>query len=87
MNMSGKRKKKLNRSHPDCAKYLERFEALWGAYTAKEQAEKAKYPDWDGKDHPANPKFQEEYRRLCKEIQELQKEYDYLFVDEAKGRE
>ena len=83
--MSGKRKKRLNRTHPDCAKYRERFDALYDTYIEKEQREKEKYPGWNGNDHPASRELRESYRQLCREIQALQKEFDYLLIDAPHG--
>lgn len=80
--MSGTKQKRLNRDHPDCAKYTKKFNALWDAYMEREKAEKAKYPDWRGRDQPADAVLRPLHRKLSDDIKALQQEYSYLFTDE-----
>lgn len=79
--MSESRRKKLNKNHPDCAEYTERFNALWDAYFALEEKEKAKYPDWQGKDHPAYTILRPIHKECCEKTKALQEEYAYLFTE------
>lgn len=81
--MSDTKKMILNKSHPDCAKYTEKFNALWDAYIELEEKEEAKYPAWSGKDHPANTVLRPARRKLSEDIKALQKEYSYLFTEES----
>ena len=80
--MRDTKKMKLNKSHPDCAEYTEKFNALWDAYIELEEKEEAKYPTWSGKDHPANAVLRPARRKLSEDIKALQKEYAYLFTEE-----
>lgn len=74
-------KRKLNKAHPDCAAYTEKFNALWDTYSKREEEELAKYPDYKGLDHPAYAVLRPLHRKLSEDIKDLQKEYDYLFTD------
>ncbi len=82
MSMSGQRRKRLNRNHPDCAAYTAKFRAIWDAYFKKEDEEKAKYPDWHGWDHPADSVLRPIHKKCCEETKKLQQEYAYLFTEE-----
>lgn len=77
--MSGE--KRLDQSHPDCAEYTAKFRKVWDDYRELEEREKAKYPDWRGKDHPANDVLRPAYRECCRKMKALQKQYSYLFVE------
>ena len=80
--MPEKQKHKLDTSHPDCAEYTARFHAIWDAYFALDDEETAKYPNWNGLDHPANVILCPAYRECCKATKKLQQEYSYLFIEE-----
>lgn len=80
--MSGRRK--IDLQHPDCTIYRRKFEKLWSDYRKLEEAERAKYPDWRGLDHPADEALVPAYRECCKKMKELQQEYAYLFTKEAE---
>lgn len=77
--MSAKRKI-LDESHPDCAKYNKEFHAIWDAFFELEKRETAKYPDWRGLDHPANSVLTPARRKCCQDTETLQKKYAYLFT-------
>ena len=64
--------------------YSAKHKALWAAYIQLEEAEEAKYPDWRGKDHPADAVLRPARRKLSEEIKALQKEYAYLFDENIK---
>ncbi len=48
-------KKKVDRAHPLYAEYLAKCEILFRNYTEKIETERAKYPEWQGLDHPSDP--------------------------------
>ena len=73
--------KRLNKSHPDCAIYAARFKKIWDAYFEFEAAERAKYPDWRGLDHPSDLVTRPAHRKCCEATRQLQEEYSYLFSD------
>lgn len=78
----GDGRRKLNRSHPDYAEYTKKFNALWDAYAKREEEELAKYPPQRGQDHPAYVVLRPIHRKLCEDIKSLQREYEYLFVED-----
>ena len=80
-------KKRLKREHPDAAEYKAKFDAIWDAYFEIEEAEKAKYPDWRGLDHPADAVLRPLHRKCCEQTKELQREYSYLFTEEKEAGE
>lgn len=78
--MSAEKKVHINRNHPDYPEYIEKCKALGDKWFAMEEEERAKYPDWKGKDHPADTK--EIYRQLNAGLKQLQAEYAHLFIIE-----
>lgn len=74
-------KRKLDTTHPDCEEYTRKFTELWNKYHEFEEQERAKYPNWRGKDHPADAVVVPAYRKCCEEMKVLQKEYAHIFVD------
>ena len=78
--MSGR--KHLKQDHPDCAEYTRKFSEIWDKYFSIEDTERAKYPDWRGKDHPADEVLRPAFRKLSEDIKALQQEYSYLFTEE-----
>ena len=80
MIMPEKQRRRINTEHPDCAKYEAQFHAIWDPYFALEEKEKAKYPGWNGQDHPADIILRPMYRKCCEETKVLQKKYAYLFT-------
>lgn len=72
----------VNKNHPDYPMYSAKHKALWDVYFKLDEAERAKYPDWKGKDHPANTVLRPAFRKLSEDIKALQKEYAYLFTEE-----
>lgn len=72
----------INRSHPDFQEYSRKFHEIWDEYYLLEDTEKAKYPDWQGKDHPADVILRPAYKKCCEETKKLQEEYAYLFTEE-----
>ena len=80
--MSEGKQKHLNKSHPDCSEYTRRFHELWEGYSKLQKDEESKYPDWRGKDHPADEVLRPAFRKLSEDIKALQKEYSYLFIEE-----
>ena len=85
--MHGEKRKSINRNHPNCAEYSARFHAIWDAYFKLEDKEKAKYPDWQGKDHPANAVLRPIHKKCCAETRALQEEYAYLFTEDIPDNE
>lgn len=80
--MNDTKRKRLNREHPDCEEYTKKFNAIWDAYAELEKEEEAKYPDWGGKDHPADTVLRPARRKLSEDIKALQQEYAYLFTED-----
>ncbi len=74
----------VDKTHPDYPVYSAKHKALWDTYIKLEEEEEAKYPDWNGKDHPANTVLRPARRRLSEDVKALQKEYDYLFTEEPR---
>lgn len=72
----------VNKDHPDYPTYAAKHKSLWDAYFELQEAEKSKYPDWDGLDHPADEVLRPAFRKLSEDIKALQKEYAYLFTEE-----
>lgn len=72
----------VDKTHPDYPIYSAKHKALWDAYIKLEEAEEAKYPDWRGRDHPADTVLRPARYKLSKDIETLQQEYSYLFTDE-----
>ena len=81
--MGDTKRKRLNKNHPDCTEYTRKFNAIWDAYFKLENEERAKYPDWQGKDHPADTVLRPIHRECCKKTKALQEEYAYLFTEEV----
>ena len=77
-------KKRLDTTHPDCEEYTKKFKALWDAYYTLEKQEKEKFPDWNGKDHPANDALIPAYNKCCADTKALQNQYSYLFIKETE---
>lgn len=74
--------KHLKQDHPDCAEYTRRFNEIWNKYFAIENTERAKYPDWRGKDHPADEVLRPLHKKCCEQTKKLQEQYSYLFTEE-----
>lgn len=81
--MSESKKKHLNKNHPDCAEYTKKFNKLWDAYMKLWDQEDKKYPNWQGQDSPAHEVLRPAHRKLSEDIRALQREYAYLFTEEA----
>ncbi len=75
-------KRHVDTSHPDCAEYTRKFHEIWNYYFETEAKEKAKYPDWEGKDHPAYEVLRPLHRECCEKTKRLQEQYAYLFIEE-----
>lgn len=73
--------KRIDKNHPDFPEYLRKYKALWDQYYAFEKAEKAKYPNYRGLDHPARAVTVPAYRKCCADSKKLQEEYAYLFTE------
>lgn len=78
--MAGKRR--VDMTHPDSQEYTRKFTKLWDEYRELEKRERAKYPDWRGKDHPADAVLRPAYRKCCEETKALQHAYAHIFVEE-----
>lgn len=65
----------LNESHPDYKEFKEKWDRLVQHYTALDEAERKKYPDWKGFDFPGTDYI----KPLNKKLKELQAEYSYLY--------
>lgn len=78
--MSGKR---VNREHPDYPVYISKCKALFAAYQRQIEEEMEKYPEQHGRDHPAYIVTRQLDREKNVELRKLQKEYSYLFTEEA----
>lgn len=76
----------VNKLHPDYPEYIEKCRAMSEKFFAEEDAEKAKYPDWKGRDHPAGEKLMEISKKHNAALRELQKEYAYLFAEEPVAK-
>lgn len=75
-------RRRVDSSHPDCEEYTRKFKELWAQYYELEDKERAKYPDWKGKDHPADVILVPAYRKCCEETKALQHEYSHIFKEE-----
>ena len=72
--------REINKSHPLYEEYVEKYKKIYLKYADLIDAEEAKYPDWNGLDHPASDKtFPLDKERSAK-LKDLQKEYDFLFT-------
>lgn len=78
--MAGKRK--VDATHPDSQEYTRRFAEIWDEYHKLERQERAKYPDWRGKDHPVDDVLRPAYRKCCEKSKTLQQEYAHIFKEE-----
>ena len=72
-------KKNINKSHPLYEEYISECKTLFQWYEAKIEAERAKYPDWKGLDHPAGKEVRALERERNSKLDELQRKYDFLF--------
>ncbi len=83
MSMNGR--KKINKRHPDYQKYIKECEELRDICIkqeeAVEEAGRAEYPDWCGKDSPWGSKEREIAKKFSRELKELQKKYAHLFLE------
>lgn len=78
-------RKSLNKDHPDCAAYTEKFRAIWDAYYKFEREELATHPTQHGQDHPAYVVLRPAYQKCCEATKALQQEYSYLFTEEPEN--
>jgi hypothetical protein len=74
-------KKKIDKAHPLYAKYVAKCEILFRSYSPKIEAERAKYPEWQGLDHPSYAAVRLLERECNAKLKALQKEFDFLFSD------
>lgn len=72
----------VDKTHPDYPIYSAKHKALWDAYLKLKEVEEAKYPDWRGRDHPADAVLRPLHRKLSDNIKALHQEYSYLFTEE-----
>lgn len=70
----------VNKNHPDYPTYSAKHKELCDAYMKLWDEEEAKYPAWQGQDHPAYEVLRPAHRKLSEDIKALQKEYAYLFT-------
>ena len=77
----------INENHPDYPAYSAKFKELWDAYMKLWDEEDAKYPNWQGRVHPAHEVLHSAHRKLSEDIKALQKEYAYLFFDDDDNEE
>ena len=72
------RGKRINKSHPSYAEYIEKCKLLFEEYIELTEAEEAKYKSWhpgSGFDHPASVAVRELERDRNEKLGVLQKEY------------
>lgn len=72
-------KKSINKNHPLYEEYVSECKNLFQRYEAKIEAERAKYPNWKGLDHPAGTEIRALEREYNSKLRELQHKYDFLF--------
>ena len=70
----------INKEHPDYSEYIEKCKAMNKTYIDEEDALRAQYPDWRGKDHPATDKLLDITKRHNAALKALQREYAHLFT-------
>ena len=75
-------KKRINEGHADYPEYVEKCRRLNDEFRAKEAAEKAKYPDWKGLDHPASDAVYGLKKQFHADLRALREEYAHLFAEE-----
>ena len=73
-------KGKIDKSHPNYPEYVQKCYALSEKYSALEDAERAKYPDWKGLDHPAAREIKRLSNERNADLRQLKQEYSYLFT-------
>ena len=78
-------KKKINQSHPRYADYIAECKALFFEYDAWIEAERAKYPDWNGLDHPSYTVVRPLDRERNAKLRKIQEKYGFLFSEEDEG--
>lgn len=74
----------INKQHPDYLEYIKKCQVISNEFCEKEEIERAKYPNWRGKDHPSDPEVMVHYRKFSAALKELKKEYSYLFEDDEE---
>ena len=76
-----KQKKKINENHPLFNEYKAKCDTLFHECWAKVDEERAKYPDWKGRDHPSDLAVYALEKECNSKLRDLQREYDFLFSD------
>lgn len=74
-------KKKIDKTHPLYAEYVAKCNALFRDYAEKIEAERAKYPEWQGLDHPSYVVVRSLERECNAQLKALQIEFGFLFSD------
>lgn len=69
----------VNKEHPLFREYYDKCMVLRDEYITKRKAVRARFPAWQGKDHPASAELLELDRQQHAELRALQKEYSFLF--------
>ena len=72
-------KKSINKNHPLYEEYVSECKNLFQGYEAKIEAERVKYPNWKGLDHPAGTEIRALERECNSILRELQHKFDFLF--------
>lgn len=72
-------KKKINENHPLFNEYKAKCDTLFHECWAKVDEERAKYPDWKGRDHPSDLAVYALEKECNSKLRDLQREYDFLF--------
>ncbi len=73
----------IDKQHPDYPEFKRKLDALWEEFGRIAEAERAKYPDWRGWDHPAEKVLHPIRKKYNAKAAAIWKEYAYLFMDNA----
>lgn len=72
-------KRRVDRSHPDFPEYKQKFEEIWIEMEQEEERVEVENRDFRGMDGPVAAV----HKKYAKRITALQKQYEYLFVEEV----
>lgn len=69
----------IDEQHPDYPEFQRKLHALYEEFGRIEEAERAKYPNWHGHDHPSEKVLHPIRKKYNARAKALMKEYAYLY--------
>lgn len=73
--------KRIDKNNPKYDEYIAHCKSLTDAFVKKEEQILAKYPRWEGLDHPADVEINPIRRQFHADLKKLQRRYSFLFVE------